>query len=194
MPNTGVTSKNARINRVSIIALIVLFSLGATIGGARFAPLKAALHFRENVTTTIAMLIVITAFVERSVAAINGATIGVAMLNVRSTLTTTSSPPDENEPHDSQGGQTTQDMENKKAKLEADDQRTRIVVSFLFGLLISASGVRTLGSFVTAPTCPWQSTLLNFSDVILTAGLIAGGTHGLSTLLKLIKSQYPKTT
>lgn len=64
-------------------------------------------------------------------------------------------------------------------------ERLRLLLGFVAGLFVSAAGVRTLQNLLTATNNPW----LNGVDVVLTAGLIAGGSNGLAFLLQILKDR-----
>jgi len=66
-------------------------------------------------------------------------------------------------------------------------ERMRLLVGFIAGLLISAGGIRTLGGLVAAPNpTDW---LFEPMDVLLTAGLLAGGSNGLAYLIQVFSDR-----
>jgi len=69
------------------------------------------------------------------------------------------------------------------------EEKLRIVIAVPVAFFLSAVGVRTLSALmmingVAAESIQGQALL--GADIVLTAGLIAGGSHGLAQLLKLI--------
>jgi hypothetical protein len=72
---------------------------------------------------------------------------------------------------------------NAATAIECRQDRVRLAFGFLFALLISAVGVRVLGEFVTAPTgSNFQKGLFNVIDIVITAGIIAGGSTGINSI------------
>lgn len=73
-------------------------------------------------------------------------------------------------------------------------ERVRLFGSFIAALFISAAGVRTLeGLLVTTGTGVPDNPLFIPVDVVLTAGLIAGGSNGLAFLIQAIKDLLTPT-
>ena len=80
----------------------------------------------------------------------------------------------------------------------AGTQRRALLVALTLGIMVALSGVRLLGPIFdpTAATAaaataavaqpPFQQDLFHFTDILLTAGLIAGGSATLHELLALI--------
>ena len=81
-------------------------------------------------------------------------------------------------------------VKDKKSELEqyrAQTQRRALLVGLTFGLLVSLSGVRLLGSiFVSKDLPPFQLATFQFTDIMVTAGLIAGGSSTIHELMALI--------
>ncbi|UCE06080.1 MAG: hypothetical protein JSW07_21250 [bacterium] len=86
--------------------------------------------------------------------------------------------------------------ETKQEKL-THSSNTRIIamwIGLFFGVLISAVGVRTLGTLTNPATLPLkQKSLFNFIDVLLTGGLIAGGSDSIHKLTELYRN-FVETT
>jgi hypothetical protein len=73
--------------------------------------------------------------------------------------------------------------------IEARQDRVRLEFGFLFALFISAVGVRTLDALLdvrAAGLANHQAGAFLVADVLLTAGLIAGGSSGISSIADLI--------
>ena len=73
------------------------------------------------------------------------------------------------------------------AEVMGKKERLRLLLGFIVGLLISAAGIRTLAGLVTA-TEP-SDWLFEPMDVLLTAGLLAGGSNGLALLAQIFKDK-----
>ena len=81
--------------------------------------------------------------------------------------------------------------EAKKAleKYRADTQRRALLVGLTLGSLVSLSGVRLLGpifEFDVAGGWSFQQAVFQFTDIIVTAGLIAGGSKTIHELMALV--------
>lgn len=62
-------------------------------------------------------------------------------------------------------------------------ERLRLLIGFIVGIFISAAGIRTLAGLVSSAThADW---LFEPMDVLLTAGLLAGGSNGLALLIQV---------
>ncbi|WP_316395237.1 hypothetical protein [Bradyrhizobium sp. 33ap4] len=85
----------------------------------------------------------------------------------------------------------------RQALVEVSSKReaTRLAVGFLFGLLVSGAGPRTLEALLDlSPVPPLQlsgshRTLFYGVDVVLTAGLLAGGSNGLAVIIEILKKR-----
>ena len=121
-------------------------------------------------------LFVVAVFLERSLAVLNGLWSGDPVRRARAALAT-----------DRAAG--------LMLMAEADlwKERVRLAVGFLFALLISAAGARTLEGLMAAPEAGDQRALFHGVDMVLTAGLLAGGSNGLAQLIELLKAQVQDT-
>ena len=69
----------------------------------------------------------------------------------------------------------------------AGTHRRALLAGLTLGLLVSLSGIRLLGPiFDLAAASAFQQTVFQFTDTILTAGLIAGGSATIHELMALI--------
>lgn len=76
------------------------------------------------------------------------------------------------------------------ADLETVKEKIRLAVGFVFGLFLAAAGVRTLQSLLQVDTTPWRGDdLFYVVDIVLTAGLLAGGSNGLAAIIDVLKAQ-----
>ena len=74
-----------------------------------------------------------------------------------------------------------------QVKVEMQQADLRLRLGFVFALVISAVGVRALAPlFTLASTSAEQSYAFRAIDVVLTAGLIAGGSAGINTIADLL--------
>lgn len=94
--------------------------------------------------------------------------------------------------------------EQQQANIDASKERNRLTLAFGFSFIVALMGVRALTSLILPDTwtadCPanpiptcnftgFQSQLVAVVDILLTAGLLAGGSNGLA---KIIESIRPK--
>jgi hypothetical protein len=93
------------------------------------------------------------------------------------------------------GPEKVNEMEEKceaaSAKLAGEQEVTRrysVYTGFVLGLIVSAYGVRTLGEMYIHRAGETAASgfpaLFNGADILLTAGLIAGGSQGIHLMLK----------
>ncbi|MCA1367203.1 hypothetical protein I6F15_07300 [Bradyrhizobium sp. BRP14] len=68
------------------------------------------------------------------------------------------------------------------ASLDGQAARTRLRLSFLAGLLISFFGVRVLGTLLAPP----HTGFFPLVDIVLTAGVLAGGTTAINAISDLV--------
>jgi len=85
------------------------------------------------------------------------------------------------------------EAEKKRAQKEFDDYRARtrtlsMYAGFGLGILIGLAGVHTLQLIyeVSSLAAGFQKTLFQAIDIVVTAGLIAGGSKGLNAVTSLI--------
>jgi hypothetical protein len=81
----------------------------------------------------------------------------------------------------------------KVAVVTSKKEMTRLAVGFLFGLLVSGAGPRTLEALLELPPGTGLSdshrALFYGVDIVLTAGLLAGGSNGLAIIIDVIKKR-----
>ena len=71
----------------------------------------------------------------------------------------------------------------------AGTQRRALLIGLTLGILVSLSGIRILGSifeFGVAAAWSFQQAVFQFTDIVVTAGLIAGGSATIHELMALI--------
>jgi len=82
-----------------------------------------------------------------------------------------------------------QEMEIKMDELRQKRRRTVTFFGFVLGLIIALFGIRILTNLVVDPN--WgdvQMRYVNILDMVLTAGLIAGGSEGVHSLISIAKN------
>lgn len=83
------------------------------------------------------------------------------------------------------------DAHQSLAEVEAKKKRLRLVIGCLFGIAISAVGIRTLAGLVVAED---HSAWFNLVDIILTGALLAGGSEGMAKVAELIRTAIDGTS
>ena len=81
------------------------------------------------------------------------------------------------------------DAERALAEYRAGTQKRALLLGLTLGVLVSLAGVRLLGPmFEFDPTAGWagQERLFHLIDIVITAGLIAGGSSTIHELMALI--------
>jgi hypothetical protein len=156
------------------------FVLIIAIVGLNAGHLTPGQNYQQNMPqagATVALgLLVVTLFVERSSAVVNALLFGDSQRNAD--LHLRNAGPDEI-------GAAQQEL----AAVMTRKERVRLLFSFASGILISVAGVRTLQGLlaIASPPVPPLTGLFEAVDVVLTAGLIAGGSNGLAFLVQLLK-------
>ena len=84
-----------------------------------------------------------------------------------------------------EGGRTAAEAELREYR--AGTQRRALLAGLTLGLMVSLAGVRLLGPiFDLATASAFQRAVFQFTDIVLTAGLIAGGSAAIHELMALI--------
>ena len=81
------------------------------------------------------------------------------------------------------------EAEKALGEYRAGTQRRALLVGLTLGILVSLSGVRLLGpifEFSVADGWSFQQAVFQFTDIIVTAGLIAGGSATIHELMALV--------
>jgi hypothetical protein len=160
---------------IAAILLLVVFK-------QPFGPLKFRQNMAEAGAGVAAALFVVTLFVERSIAAIDALINGDAKRSAEAGYLASPTDPE---------------ATTALSKALADSEKLRLLLSFISGIFISAAGIRTLAGLVEAvpacviaggkADCAGQPQLFFSVDVLLTAGLITGGSNALALLIQLLK-------
>lgn len=166
-----------------VIALCVV-GFGIAISIVLASKLSSPISYKRDMisagSAVASALFVVAAFLERTLAIINSLIFGAGKNDAENELII----------------QTNPDLRNKAItklkEIQTGEEQVRIAVGFLFSLLISAAGVRALGGLLDVPSpIPDNQieryTFFNWVDVLLTAGLLAGGSNGLAMIVELLK-------
>jgi len=80
------------------------------------------------------------------------------------------------------------EVETKLQQYRAGTQRRALLVGLTLGIMVSLSGVRLLGPIFEFgdSAVPFQQAVFKFTDILLTAGLIAGGSATIHELMALL--------
>jgi hypothetical protein len=142
-------------------------------------------------TRVVGALFVVTVFVERSTAVLNSIWYGEARrlaeaheaLEMRRWLATMTEP---GEPPPAALVAAIDAL----VRIESQQDRARLIAGFILALFVSAVGARTLEALQILPgsLSPFQLGLYRATDIILTAGLIAGGSNGIHAIAGLLGS------
>ena len=155
-----------------LVATIAIFLLAVGRG------LLPGLPYQPNMalagTTVIGALLVVTLIVERAMAVVNALLFGERERQAELERIQAE-----------QGAGDPREAEAKMKSVMDAKERVRLLLSFVAGLFVSAAGVRTLQSLLVVNSPP--ELLLVQVDVVLTAGLIAGGSNSLAFLAKVLR-------
>lgn len=166
-------------------------------------PAKYVTNITEAATQLIVSLTVVAVFIERALAVINSAWLAdeiekaraaVRVASMQTSLITKA--PDQLTDKAQMGAALTLlgTAQAAKAEVDAKMKRIRVVVGFLFGLFISAAGIRSLAALVEPDPAKFSSiNLFNLADIIVTAALLAGGSDGIAKLAELIRTAADRT-
>jgi ABC-type uncharacterized transport system YnjBCD permease subunit len=80
--------------------------------------------------------------------------------------------------------------EEKLAEYKHDTRKIALLSALIMGILISMVGIRGIGPFIyfKENTIPWQQTWFQILDILLTGGVIAGGSDFIHKMLQIITS------
>ena len=179
--------------------LIVVACAVAAVGGGLLH--FVGINYRNDIvgeaTKLVGALTVITTFVERSTAVLGTIWFGeqIAVARARTEVAeqlVRVDPADERLRHELLSSSV--DL----AQREADKARMRTWAALFIALLVSAAGVRTLERLqnleaVAASLSVLQLGVYRSTDILITAGLIAGGSAGIAAIADLIAKLIQKT-
>lgn len=155
-----------------------LISLGALICAIVASSYgKTGLDFKEKImeaaADSVTALVVAALFLERSLSVINNLLFGTETIHL-----------------ERGAGMGNRGALEALSVIDDKKEKLRLSLGFLAAVLISAAGVRALQNlFKTPPT----DHLFITCDIVLTAGLLAGGSNGLGQLLAILKEKASAT-
>lgn len=181
----------------ALAAMVIAAVVALSLGWFRFGAFAYVDDFTTEAPRIVTTLTVIALFMERALAAINAAWLGSETRKARERLRAA----------EDAGALEPGDRAELKAAARANvdvetrRQRLRVVLGFALGLVVSGAGVRTLapliqiaGETATGQAVPGgQLALLNSVDILLTAGMLAGGSEALAKLAELIRAAVDST-
>jgi len=172
-----------------IFTSIFIVAFATLLGIWHFGAVPFVSDVPAAATKLIASLLIITLFTERSLAAINAAAFGKQQKLYESEIRDLEIGLELDPLQQASAQAEAKTYRTKLAELAGQEEKVRIAVGFAFAVLISAAGVRTLSALVMIDALAdgTQKSLAHMVDIVLTAGLIAGGSNGLAELLQLIK-------
>ena len=159
---------------LALAAIIVFLARWSGLPGAVGLAFKQGDIFQAAATVLTALL-VITLFVERTMGVANALLCGARQRDADINFA--------QNPRDPDAARQLGDVLGLK-------ERVRLLMSLAAGLFISAAGVRTLEPLLTVPAGYPNLALFHAVDIVLTAGLIAGGSNGLAFLIELLKGRF----
>lgn len=179
--------------------VLVLFVLGATLFGwaFNFVGIPYQRDIVDEATKLVGALVVVTTFVERATAVLGSIWYGqaIAVANAKAAVAEMAFAA---EPDAARNRPDLETAWSALAKLEADKSKLRAYFALFIGLAVSAAGVRTLERLqdLAAVKSPLSSSQLGFyhsTDILITAGLIAGGSAGIAAITALIGKLIDRT-
>lgn len=176
---------------LSAITVVVVCAIALI---ANFPALKFVSSPLQAAQSVVSALLAVTLLIERSLAAINAGLFAEERGSAKTLSVVANAAVRENHP---QAFTMLQAAAGAQAAQLAQEDKIKIYLGFVFALLLSAFGVRTLEPLFQAfptpcvLTCAFQHDVLRSLDILLTAGLITGGSKGLNDLLTALKSILP---
>lgn len=175
-----------RGNILTVLLAVTALVLALIYGSFNWKSLAYRADMFEEAGKVAAALFVVAAFLERAMAVVNDLLFSAETAAVKNQLryASLSGPAAET---------TAQAQLNV---LEEKKQRLRLAGSFLVAVLIAAAGARTLSELLVLTATNNQVALTGAQlqlfrtmDILLTAGLLAGGSNGIAAIIDLIKKQ-----
>jgi hypothetical protein len=166
-----------RLGATMTAAVLLVFAIVAYQASRGEVP--AGFPYRANMleaaASAVGALLVISLLIERAMATLNALIFGEQQRTAEIQLLEGSSP---------------ETSMTDLADVLGKKERLRLLIGFVAGVFASAAGARTLeGLFDLSKVDPATNVLLFPVDVLLTAGLLAGGSNGLAYLLQVLKER-----
>ena len=166
-----------RIGRIWVALLVAALAIVVVVQGDALTPAGVAVGERPFLTALVQLgiLYIVALFVERSLEVLLKAWRqgGKARLE------------EEVQAADESGRAA---AESELREYRAGTQRRALLFGLTLGIMVSLSGVRLLGPIFDfgAAASAFQQAVFQFTDILLTAGLIAGGSATIHELMALI--------
>jgi hypothetical protein len=161
----------------AIVAMVAALAMRNLLPGVKYQDAML-----DKAIDTALALLVVTLFVERSMGVLNALLFGEQQREAQKLRALATTAEEEARATD------------EEARVLTMKERVRLLVGFGVALFISAAGVRTLqGIMDGVPANATGAQLFYGVDIVLTAGLIAGGSNGLAFLLQLLKELSTKS-
>lgn len=164
------------IGRIWVALLVVALGIVVVVQGDSLASAVVAADERPFLTALmqLGILYIVALFVERSLEVLLKAWRQGKKSRLEEQVRTAE-----------EGGRAAAETELREYR--AGTQRRALLAGLTLGLLVSLSGVRFLGPiFDLVAASSLQQAVFRFTDIILTAGLIAGGSAAVHELMALI--------
>jgi len=167
-----------------IYIILVVVIIGATVTGYKFEAIQLENIDLENFPALLGSLLAITLFIERSIEVLVNIVCSADAIDLENAINLKK---DDIKNIEASGnhaiGQKMElrGLEKQIIEHKSETQKLSLKVSFCIGILVSAVGIRALGSMVV--NIPQdQKSLFNLVDILITAGLLAGGSEGIHQL------------
>jgi hypothetical protein len=176
-----------------ILAAAFMIAVAGLLGVWTFSATPFVSDVTGAATKLIASLLIVTLFTERSLAAINAAVFGPVEKMEISRLRDLEVRIESGAADGPSLLDQVKVIRDKLAEISGKQERVRVVIGFVFAVLISSAGIRTLSALLMVDGAGGladgeQKDFAHAIDIILTAGLIAGGSNGLNQLLQIIRN------
>jgi hypothetical protein len=164
-------------------ALILALTVAALVWFAKDIPaaLPLASDMAVAAAKVVASLFAVALLLERALAAFTDLLFGQERSDANQQLAAAHAPP----PAEAGAAPALAPVLRALEQIDSKRERARLLMGLAAGFVISAAGIRTIAGLVAAPqTMTWFQTIV---DICLTAGLLAGGSNGLSKLADVLQ-------
>lgn len=184
--------KYSTVAKVSLLTTLII-GIVAGISGFEYSPLKA--DFLKNPISSSASIILalfVTATLFERAASVFNTVFFASMsseLEYNYQISLTQSKLSALK-HGATHSEETANLEVSKYNLEALKEKKKVIrvcIALFAGTLLSASGFQTLAQLINEPSLGHQKQLFTTIDILLTAGLIAGGSQGIAEIIEIFK-------
>jgi hypothetical protein len=182
----------------AIVLLLVSLAIAAVAGSLyQFIGIPYAQDVSSEATKLVGALFVVTVFVERSTAVLASIWFGetIRIAEARENLAYEDFDRKEGS---NEASKSVAEATIDRVRVEAQQDRLKAHAALVIALFVSSAGVRTLEKLQDLPSMhpgptPTQLGLYHSVDILITAGLIAGGSAGISALADLLRKIMNKT-